>query len=231
MNQQLPLDIQLPDAASFANFYNVGNTTLLAHLQQSLTNNSGQCFYLWGNNGEGCTHLLQAMCRQATTEHKTASYIALTQQNIMTPDVLEGLAQIDLICLDDIEQICGDAKWETAIFNLYNQCQETQAVFLIAGKQLPTNLSIALADLKSRVAGSVVYHVQALDDEGKLRALQLRAKNRGLELSTATAQFLLHRHKRDMTSLFSTLAILDKASLAQQRRLTIPFIKTVLQWS
>jgi DnaA family protein len=43
-----------------------------------------------------------------------------------------------------------------------------------------------------------------------------------------TAQFLLSRSRRDMASLYGVLDRLDDEALRAQRRLTIPFVKGVL---
>jgi DnaA family protein len=51
---------------------------------------------------------------------------------------------------------------------------------------------------------------------------------RGLDLPVETANYLLTRRKRDMASLYALLDRLDLESLNAQRRLTIPFVKTVL---
>jgi DnaA family protein len=89
-------------------------------------------------------------------------------------------------------------------------------------------MAIKLPDLKSRLAWGVVYQLHALSDEQKLDALKLRAQGRGLDLDLPVGKFLLRRCPRNMAQLFETLELLDQASLAQQRRLTIPFVKEVL---
>ncbi len=43
-----------------------------------------------------------------------------------------------------------------------------------------------------------------------------------------TANFLLVRSKRDMSSLYRILDTLDQAAMKAQRRLTVPFVKEVL---
>ncbi|WP_455365563.1 HdaA/DnaA family protein [Kaarinaea lacus] len=48
---------------------------------------------------------------------------------------------------------------------------------------------------------------------------------RGLELSDDVGQFLLRRYSRDLVELFALLERLDHASLSEQRRLTIPFLR------
>jgi DnaA family protein len=61
-----------------------------------------------------------------------------------------------------------------------------------------------------------------------IAALVYRARARGLELPVETAQFMLRRFPRDLPTLFALFETLDVASLVEQRRLTIPFVKSVL---
>ena len=62
----------------------------------------------------------------------------------------------------------------------------------------------------------------------KLRLLRAVAGERGLELPDDVARFLLARTSRDQGELVSVLDRLDRASLAQGRRVTIPFVKQTL---
>lgn len=70
--------------------------------------------------------------------------------------------------------------------------------------------------------------LHALNDADKVRALQVRARAMGLELREDTALFMVQRLGRDLVSLIDCLERLDKASIAAQRKLTIPFVKAVL---
>jgi DnaA family protein len=71
--------------------------------------------------------------------------------------------------------------------------------------------------------------LQPLEEPEQIAALQLRAQLRGLELPDETAQFMLRRLPRDMAHLYDFLDQLDQASLIAQRRLTVPFVKEVLE--
>jgi DnaA family protein len=75
------------------------------------------------------------------------------------------------------------------------------------------------------------FHLAALDEADRIKALQLRARHRGLDLPTETANFLLSRSKRDMATLYAVLDQLDTAALEAKRRLTIPFVKETLRLS
>ena len=70
--------------------------------------------------------------------------------------------------------------------------------------------------------------LKPLADRDVIEALACRAQARGLELPEETAQYLLRRFPRDLPTLFALFDTLDMASLVEQRRLTVPFVKSVL---
>ena len=228
MINQLPLNVQLNDIATFANFYSGNNQAVVKYLQDAVQFKNQPIIYIWGQEGTGLSHLLQACCHLAQRLQLTTSYLPLSDHKEWQPSILEGLEQCDVICLDDVEQLAGQTRWEEACFNLYNRIQAAGKQLIISASLPPQFLSLQLADLVSRLAWGLVLRMQPLSDEEKLIALQLRAKNRGLLLTDEVARFLLLRCPRNMQILFTTLEKLDRASLAAQRRLTIPFIKEVL---
>lgn len=229
ISQQLPLGFRLRDDATFDSFLPINNEQVVQSIQALLqANNSEPYVYVWGALGSGRTHLLQACCHAAPEYKKSAFYISLDPEHNFTPEIFSGLENIDLVCLDDIDHIAGQANWEEQIFHLFNRVRDHNKKLLIAGNCSPTLLPIKLPDLKSRLSWGIVYQLHALNDEQKLTALQLRAQARGLFLEEAVGKFLLRRCGRDMAQLFATLEHLDQASLAKQRRITIPFVKEEL---
>lgn len=222
--QQIPLNLQLRAEASFDNFVSVGNEPLL-HTLCELTE---PYVYLWGDEACGKTHLLQALCHQAYQQDKTAAYIPLRDGDISEPEILSGLENLDLVCIDDLDIIAGQDKWETALFNLFNLIRDRGGRLLISARFAPNKIQVQLADLVSRLNWGVVFQIAGLQDQDKIGVLQLRAEQLGLELSTEVAEYLLKRSPRDMANLFSLLGKLDTASLTEQRRLTIPFVRQYL---
>lgn len=185
--------------------------------------------YLYGEKGTGRTHLLQAFT-QTYSEHSPnglIAYLPLDNPQLV-PEMVEGLSSFDAVCLDGLEQILGDKAWEEAVFNLYNQLKEQGKTLIISGREAPTQLTAALQDLKSRLSAMLIHSIQPLSDEGKRLLLKRKAQERGLELSDDVASFLLSRQQRDLPSLLNILEQLDQASLQAKRRLTIPFVKEVL---
>jgi DnaA family protein len=67
-----------------------------------------------------------------------------------------------------------------------------------------------------------------MTDEQKITALQQRANQRGMELNDEVGRYLITRFSREMPNLISLLDTLDRVSLAEQRRLTIPLVKRAI---
>jgi DnaA family protein len=56
----------------------------------------------------------------------------------------------------------------------------------------------------------------------------LRATARGMEMNDEVANFIINRSSRSAKELFSLLDVLDRKSLADKRKLTIPFVREVI---
>ena len=226
---QLSLPLYLPDDETFASFYSGENSSLLAALQGALQQEHGTYIYFWSREGGGRSHLLHAACAELSQRGEAVGYVPLDKRAYFVPEVLDGMEQLSLVCIDNIECIAGEEEWEMAIFNLYNRILETgRTRLLITGDRPPRQLNLRLPDLASRLDWGQIYKLQPLGDEDKLLALQLRSKLRGFELPEDVVRFLLKRLDREMRTLFMTLDQLDRASITAQRKLTIPFVKEIL---
>ncbi len=225
LRQQLPLRIGLRDSATFANFFPGTNAAPCHALQQQ----SEPFIYLWGGRGCGKTHLLQAACHAVSERGEGTVYLPMRELSAMSPQLLEGMEQMELVCVDELDAIVGSTAWEQALFHLYNRIRDCGKRLVVAGQSSPSSLGLSLPDLVSRLSWGPVYQLQVLDDEGKASALRLRASQRGMEMSPDVANYLLSRAPRDMHALFTLLDELDEVSLAAQRRLTIPFVRALIR--
>ena len=230
---QLPLGIKLRDEATFDSYFNGPNAALVAVLQvlADLTQASEEhCVYIWGAPGSGRSHLLQAACHRVAEAGGLAMYLPLSEVMDHGPQLLDGMEELDLLCLDDLEVLAANADWEEALFHIYNRIQQRQGRLLMAASAAPRALGFHLPDLVSRLGWGLVFQMQSLDDEGKQQMLKMRAERRGLHLPDEVARYILSRGARGMGELFAALEQLDQASLQAQHRLTIPFVKRVMGW-
>ena len=225
---QLPLPVALPDGASFANFV-AGRNPEVVQTLQGLVHSNEHFVYLWGAAGTGKTHLLHASCQHASEQHATAAYLPLAEADMISPSVLEGLEHLDLVCLDDVQAIAGRPEWEVGLLHLYNRIRDSNTRLQVTGNAAPAELGLMLRDFSSRLSWGLVFQLHPLDDDNKLRALQLRARSRGMDLPTEVGRYLLHHWPRAMPRLFELLQHLDTESLTHQRKLTIPFVRDLIK--
>lgn len=229
---QLSLGVSLNDDATFTNFFvsSDANRLVIDRLFVFSQLSGDSHLVIWGRRGSGLTHLLQACTHMAQRSSASVQYLPLRELvGYSASDVCEGLDRSQMVCLDGIDEICGNREWEEAIFHLYNRLRDAGRYLLIGAHTSPPSLPIMLPDLKSRVLGCTVYHVEGLNDHGKALAMQNRAKARGIQLTDEVVEFILKRAPRDTNDLFNLLDRLDDASLQHQRKLTIPFVKEVLK--
>ena len=227
---QLPLGIRLQDSSVFESYFVGRNQVVVeALLKLAAGEQIPTCTWLHGPAGAGKTHLLQAVCARVDRAGRTAAYLPLSQVVEFGAEMLAGFGELSVVCLDDAQLIAGRAPWERALFRLHQELDERGGRLLVAGVTPPAALPFQLRDLGSRLNGGLVLTLQPLDEDERIAALRLRAQVRGLELPDETAQFMLRRLPRDMTHLYAFLDQLDEASLAAQRRLTVPFVREVLE--
>ncbi len=226
---QLPLNIRLGELTTLEQFVAGANRAVLAALGAMADGRGEPLLFVHAPPGRGKTHLLHGTCRRAVERGRRPAYLPLRTLLQTNVEVLDGLERLDLVCLDDLEAIAGRREWELALFNLCNGLRENGGALLTAAFAPPNQTGIALPDLRSRLSAGVVYGIRPLNDDDKLRALVQRAEAHGLTLPPEVGRYLLAHCPRDLASLFEVLRRLDQASLIEQRRLTLPFVREILQ--
>jgi DnaA family protein len=222
--QQLPLGVRLAETARFDSFVAGPNRETLELLSGGTP---PRLLWLWGRAGTGKSHLLQAACASAGAAGGAAAYLDL--HTPVVPDLLEGFEALDLVCLDALDRVSGDAEWNAAIFRLHTLMQDGSGRLYVASTAPPATLQFRLPDLRSRLLAAPVHQLHELAEEERMAALEQRAARLGLVLPRESAAYLVHRLPRDMHSLCAVLDRLDEAALAAQRRLTVPFLRQVLE--
>lgn len=227
--EQLPLDVQLADYAVFDTWFAGSNGALVHALREAATVKTCTICWVWGPVGSGRTHLLQACVNEAHQQGNRTAYLSLNPDSGIEPDMAMAMDGLDVLCVDDIDQVAGDAAWEQALFNLYEGIRQRGARLIMAAEKSPLHCSFALPDLVSRFTSGATFRVNTLTDEEKISAMKLRAHWRGLDLPDDVAKYLFARIERSNVKLFEVLDRLDKKALVEKKRLTIPLAKSVLE--
>ncbi len=225
---QLPLALRCPPDQRFETFVAAPDGALAQLRALAHAEGVAGSVYIAGPAATGKSHLLLATCAQVEADGLRAAYLPLTAAVGRVRDALDAFEYADLIALDGLEVVAGQRDDEVALFDAHNRARDAGRRLLYAARAMPDGLDLVLPDLRSRLSQSVRIALEPLDDAGRADVLRLRAQRRGLQLDDAAIEWLLKRVERDLVSLTTLLDRLDRESLAAQRRLTVPFLRSVL---
>lgn len=224
---QLPLALRYPPDQRLDTFV-AAPVGVREQLQALATQPGGDWVYLAGPAGVGKTHLLLATCAAADAAGRRAAYLPLLAAAGRLREALEALEGNDLLALDGLQAIAGDRDDEIALFDAHNRARAAGITLIYAARDNPDALALVLPDLRSRLSQCARITLAPLDDEGRREVLRQRAQRRGLVLEDLALDWLLKRVDRDLAGLTGLLDRLDRASLAAQRRITVPFLRLTL---
>jgi len=228
MIPQLPLALRWPRRQRFEHFHAGANAAALAAVQALALQPGAPWVYLHGASGSGRSHLLMAACQAAIAAERRVQYLPLATIADHAA-ALRGVAGSELLALDDLGAIAGNRDAEHALFDLYNRARAEGSALLFAADATPTRLGIELPDLRSRLGACTQFALKPLDDDERRMVLKAQAASRGIELDDSVLDWLFTRYARDLGALLDLLDKLDQASLAAQRRITVPFLRGVLK--
>ena len=200
---------------------------MVTALQSCLLKGEPRMLFLYGADGAGKSHLLYAAMRFAKEEILASSYLSL-KDKYASPAMLESLDVRNLVCIDDVQHWASNSDYERALFTLFEQVKQGGGQLIVAATHPPRECGYQLTDLVSRLSSGLVYPLHALNDEQQFEAIRLRAQHRGLKISDEAVKYLLTRSSRNTTELFSILDDIDRASLVEKRKVTIPFLQSLL---
>jgi len=228
MTAQLPLGLRWPRRQRFEHFHAGANAAALAAVQALAVQPRAPWVYLSGTTGSGKSHLLMAACQAAHEAGHTVQYLPLQNlhEHVMA---LRGVAGSQFIALDDIDALAGEREAEHALFDLYNRARAEGTALIFTAQVVPAQLNLTLPDLRSRLGACTQFTLKPLEDDERREVLRRQAALRGIELDDAVLDWLFARYARDLGALLDLLDRLDQASLAAQRRITIPFLRTFLR--
>ncbi|WP_426663036.1 DnaA regulatory inactivator Hda [Rhodanobacter aciditrophus] len=228
MIPQLPLALRWPRRQRFEHFHAGANAAALAAVEALARTPGAPWLYLHGPPGSGKSHLLMAACQAAGEAGRSVQYLPLATLADRAA-AIRGVAGGALLALDDLGAVAGEREAEHALFDLYNRARAEGAALLFAAEATPPQLGLGLPDLRSRLGACTQFALKPLDDAERRDVLKAQAGLRGIELDEGVLDWLFARHTRDLGALLDLLDRLDQASLAAQRRVTIPFLRGLLR--
>ncbi len=225
---QIPLQLMPRRDNRFDDYFAGPNEALVKTLKHAVEE-PGSHIFLFGDQGSGKTHLLNALCHATRERQGRAFYLALKRLPKDAISSLQGLEELDLVCVDDLHVIAGDEVWEEALFHCFNRIRESDGSLVISSRERLSALNLGLPDLASRLAWGLRLQLLPLEDQHKLAVINLHSDALGISLPGEVQQYLLKHHDRSMAALINTVENLQRAALTSKRRITVPFVREVLK--
>lgn len=224
---QLPLALRYPPDQRLENFISAP-PGVVEQLRQLADVPGAGWLYLAGASGTGKSHLAIALCAAAEQSRRSSAYLPMAAAAGRLEQALQSIEQSDVVALDGLEAIAGNRADEVALFDFHNRARNTGLNLLYVARDIPKALELVLPDLRSRLAQCSQVLLQPLDDTARAEVLRDRAQRRGLAMDQAALDWLLVHADRNLVSLTALLERLDRESLAAQRRITVPFLRSLL---
>ncbi|MEK9670939.1 MAG: DnaA/Hda family protein [Rhodospirillaceae bacterium] len=174
---------------------------------------------VWGPAGAGKTHLTQVFLE------RTAGLLA------KTPDLprLAAEGPPAAIAVDGLYDGGGiAAATEEALFHLFNHAKLNGGHILLTGRAAPSRWSIELADLKSRLVGALAVEITAPDDALIAALIVKLFSDRQVRVDEDVVAYMTQRMGRTYQAVSDLVGRIDRAALAEKRRITVPLARDVM---
>jgi len=223
--QQLTFPWSAKPKLIFRDFYaNKENLNLVNDLKDQEAGD----IIIQASSNSGKSHLLQSLCNFYNEIGKTSFYLPIKTALDYDSSVLDSINKIDLVCIDDIDFVVKNDEWERAIFNLINQCQQSNSRIIFSVADSIDIAGFNLSDLLSRLKKLLKYNVANLDDEDIKAALNLIIEHNSINIGDKEVNYILNHAKRDIAYIKQILFKLDEYSLSTKKKITIPLIKEII---
>ncbi|MBF0284213.1 MAG: hypothetical protein HQL51_07120 [Magnetococcales bacterium] len=194
-----------------------------------------------GPEGSGKTHLLRAAVAEAEARWGVGAgyyWAAEGDESLAAPSGdgeeilarrLEATGAPRLLALDRVERLTqapGEQEWA---FHLFNRVRRTGGAVLWAGREDPARLPGLPPELRSRILWGAAAALAPPGEEMLSCILGKLARDRQVLLSEELTRFLALRLPRRVAAYQAALDLLDREGLRQQRPLTIPLARQVLE--
>ena len=228
--KQLIFPFQINQKASFENFFcSPNNAKLISRLSDIVISKNADELIINGAEGSGKSFLMQAICNELSSSGKQFAFIPMNKAINMGVEIFQNLASLDAVCIDDLQLILSKEEWETALFHLINECQQSNCSLVLSfGGTQSLEGSTQLPDLLSRIKRMEYMTLQAVQDEFLNQALDFVSQQLDINLEKAELEFLLKHQTREFSLLVDNLIALDKQAASLKRKITIPLIKETL---
>ena len=208
---QIPINFSFIADKSFDNFV-IGKNSITVELLRDLAiSNRTNIVFIRGNHSSGKTHLCLAV-----NNSTNKSIFILNRKNILSAS-FQDILKNDSLIIDDIDF-------------LINEFILMKKSIIITSTEKLNNINCTIPDLVSRLKWDQILEIPELNDDDKIKVLQKNAYERGWNLTPKVCDYIMNHYKRDLYFLCNCVKFIDETSLSLKKKITIPFIKKIIEY-
>lgn len=222
-HNQIPINFSFCNAKTLDNYISGENKHLIKALKEFAKNNHGQLIYLFGEKSTGKSHLCKAVF-----DIIEDTKILVNQHNFETLSDID-LQNINYLILDDFEIILEKGNNEDTLFYYINEFIISKKSLLISSINSTEQITFTKKDLKSRLTSNLIFNIKEISDERKVEVLKNITEDIGWTIEEKVCQYIMYHYRRDLFFLCNVLKSIDENSLALKKKVTIPFVKSIIE--
>ena len=220
---QIPINFSFISNKGFENFIIGKNNYIVKTLEIFAKGTPASIIFLKGNKSSGKSHLCSSV--MALSSKPTCF---LNKSNIIDIE-LDSILLQDLLIIDDIDQIISEYNVEEKLFSAIDDFILNKKNILVTSTKSLDEIKFKLLDLYSRLKWDQVLQIPELPDDDKIKVLQKISRERGWVLPAHVCDYIMRHYKRDLYFLCNCIKFVDEASLSLKKKITIPFIKKIIE--
>ncbi len=170
---------------------------------------------IYGIKGSGKTHLARIWQNKSSARNITISDL----------DQFLYRDEIKSYLIDDIENLLAQEK---NLLHFINYVIENNKFLLITAQTKLHDLQLDIPDLRSRLQSFITYKIDLPSEELIEQMLVKSFSDHQIIVGEEVVKFITSRIDRNSDSVKKTVDILNKHSLSQNKKITIPLVKSIL---
>ena len=172
---------------------------------------------IYGAKGSGKSHLANIWAK--------ISKAKILNGNLLSLRDIEESKHYKSFVLENYDKI----KVEEIFLEFFNNVKKRDSSMLMVGLKPPKGVDFLTKDLESRIRS--LYSVEiGLPDDILLRTLLLKKfSDRQVKIEKTVIDFIIPRIDRSFDAVVDIVNKIDKYSLRESRKITIPLVKTVIE--
>jgi len=226
---------------TFSNFA-VSSSNQMAHAAaEAVATNPGTAYnplFIWGGVGVGKTHLMVAVGHSVLTANPSHKVLFCTGEDF-TNDIVEGIRnkttqtfrnkyrRLNVLLLDDIQFIAGKDAVQEEFFHTFNAVTSAGGQVILTSDRPLSEISKLEERLKSRFEAGLIVDIAAPDFELRCAIIQIKAKEKGLELPMDAVQ-LIASNLESARKVEGFLTKLISAAKVRRMEITTEFVESLL---